>query len=151
MLSFKPASADQYDGLFRLMQADAGDYLQQSLTLTHMTWEEFARLFRTVGSVFGIYQEDCLAGFYWMEERGKILHLHCLVLKAEFRGKGIGTAVLQMLAGDFQGRMDAIELGVHQSNEGAIRLYRRHGFEVVTELEDLGYYVMQKSLAATPA
>jgi len=56
--------------------------------------------------------------------------------------------VLQMLMATYQSQMDAIELGVHQSNGGAIKLYTRLGFEVMETLDDLGYAIMRKSLAA---
>ena len=150
MLDYKPATGDQYDALFQLMRSDAADYLQQTLELMKMTWEQFAELFRSVGKVTGIYQDGCLAGFYWIEEREKILHLHGLILDSRFQGKGIGTQVLKMLITRCQDQMDAIELGVHQSNEGAIRLYRRLGFEVVIVRDDLGYYIMQKALTIHP-
>ncbi len=148
MLVYKQADANQYDELLQLMAVDSADYLQHSLELMKMTGDEFGKLFRTVGQCYVIYQDDCLAGFYWIEERGKTLHLHALILKREFQGEGIGTQVLQMLAEQFQVRADAIELGVHQSNECAKRLYHRLGFEVVKFREDLGYYIMQKHLTA---
>jgi len=151
MLSYKPATADQYEELLQLMAVDSAEYLQQSLELMKMTWEEFGQLFRTVGHCYTIYQDDRLAGFYWIEEREKILHLHALILKREFQGQGIGTQVLQMLAEQFRVRVDAIELGVHQSNEGAKRLYQRLGFEVIKFREDLGYYIMQKPLTTEAA
>jgi hypothetical protein len=50
------------------MRAGTGDYLFHSLVLMQITWEQFARLFRTVGQVFGIYQEKQLVGFYWIED-----------------------------------------------------------------------------------
>ncbi len=143
---FEPATDDQYGELFQLMREDAGDYLSQSLALMKISWEQFAQLFRTVGQVFTINQDGCLAGIYWIEERAPVLHLHGLILKVAFQGIGIGTAVLKMLTAQYQSKLDAIELGVHRSNEGAIRLYKRLGFEVVEILDDLGYAIMRKSL-----
>lgn len=143
---YKPAEDDQYPELLQLMREDAADYLQQSLELMQYTWDQFARLFRTVGKVYSIYQDSRLAGFYWTEERERTLHLHGLILKSGFQGQGIGTAVICMLADTCRGRMDAIELGVHQSNERAKKLYERLGFEVIKFRKDMGYYIMQKPL-----
>jgi ribosomal protein S18 acetylase RimI-like enzyme len=42
--------------------------------------------------------------------------------------------------------MEAIELGVHRSNPRAIALYERAGFQTVKVLEELGFYIMQRSL-----
>lgn len=150
MLTYQPARSDQYDELFQLMAMDATDYLQDSLRLMQMTQAQFAEIFRTVGNVFAIDQDGSLAGFYWIEERGQIVHLHALILKAAFQGQGIGTQALKMLIELYQGRMDAIELGVHQSNERARKLYQRLGFEDVKFLDDLGYYIMQKRLQKSP-
>ena len=94
--------------------------------------------------------DDCLAGFYWIEERGKTLHLHGLILKAAFQGKGIGTAVIRMLVESYQGQVKAIELGVHQSNARAKKLYERLGFEVVKYRHDLGYFIMQRPILPLP-
>lgn len=150
MLVYREANTDQYDELLQLVAVDSADYLQQSLELMKITWDEFGQFFRTVGQRYTIYQDNCLAGFYWIEEREKTLHLHALILKREFQGQGIGTQVLQMLAEQFRVKLDAIELGVHQSNAGAKRLYERLGFEGIKFREDLGYYIMQKSLTREP-
>ncbi|HTX79834.1 MAG TPA: GNAT family N-acetyltransferase [Longilinea sp.] len=148
MITYQPVANKQYDELLQLMREDAADYLQQSLDLMRITREEFGQLFRTIGQVDGIYQDEQLAGFYWIEERPPVLHLHALILKPTFQGKGIGTIVLQMLIATYGGRMQAIELGVHQSNPRAKKLYGRLGFVVIDFKEDLGYFIMQRPLAA---
>lgn len=147
MLSYLPARADQYEELLPLMETDAANYLHDTLSLMQMSRAQFAHLFRTVGEVFTIHQDGQLAGFYWIEERGEVLHLHGLILKASFQGQGIGTQVLQMLLDHYRDRVKAIELGVHQSNERAHKLYQRLGFEEVKFREEVGYYIMQKPLA----
>jgi len=146
MLTFKPAMDEQYDEFFQLMQKEAADYLQHTMELMQITPEQARHLFGHVGQVYGIYQGDQLAGFYWIEERDEILHLHSLVLREEFQGRGIGTQVLEMLERDYRSRMTAIELGVHQSNARAKLLYERLGYQTVKYLPELGFYIMQKSL-----
>ena len=42
--------------------------------------------------------------------------------------------------------MDKIELGVYQSNTGAIRFYEKMGFQITRSLSDLPFYIMQKPL-----
>ncbi len=148
MLTYKPAIYEQYDEFWQLMLKEAADYLERTMELMQMTLEEAQHLFKTVGQVCGIYQEDALAGFYWIEERDTVLHLHGLVLASEFQGKGIGTQVLTMLASTYSGKMETIELGVHESNVGARRLYERLGYQVVEYMDDLGFYIMQRSLVA---
>ena len=81
-----------------------------------MSMDEFNHLLRTVGTLCAIYDKQ-LAGFYWIEERENVLHLHALLLKRQFQGKGIGTQTLNMLVSKYMGTMRTIELGVHESNE----------------------------------
>jgi ribosomal protein S18 acetylase RimI-like enzyme len=113
-----------------------------------MTWDEYAQIFRTRGEVRAIYQDADLAGFYWVEERGDTLHLHGLILKAKFQGQGIGTSVLTMLAESYASKMNIIELGVYQANTGAIKLYEKMGYKIIRSLDDLHFYIMQKSLTS---
>ncbi len=94
-----------------------------------------------------IYDGKQLAGFYWIEERENVLHLHALLLKRQFQGKGIGTQTLNMLVSKYMGTMRTIELGVHESNEGAIRVYERNGFKTVKQLDELKFRIMQKTLS----
>ena len=129
MLTYEPARMEQYEEFLQLMWSEVKDYLERTIELMQMTWEEFARLFKTQGQVEGIYQDGQLAGFYWIEERGQVLHLHGLIVKEQFRGQGIGTQVLEMLATRYKTSMTTIELGVQRSNEHARRLYERLGLD----------------------
>jgi ribosomal protein S18 acetylase RimI-like enzyme len=147
MLTYKPAQVEQYEEFLQLMRNEVEDYVERTMELMQMTWEEYTRLFKTLGQVYGVYQGGQLAGFYWIEERERVLHLHGLILKEPFRGQGIGTQVLDMLATRYRTGMTSIELGVHESNQKARRLYERLGFETMRTLDDLGFLVMQKRLA----
>jgi len=53
-----------------------------------------------------------------------------------------------MLSSEYDSRMKFIELGVHESNERAIRMYERNGFSTVKRLDDLKFRIMQKPLSA---
>ncbi len=145
-LTFELARPEDYDELMALQRRQTAGYLARTLDLMGMTWQEYADRFRTVGQVYRIYRAGQLAGFYWIEERESILHLHGLILANAFQGQGIGSRVLHKLEADYGQRMAAIELGVHQSNTRAIALYERFGYRTVRTLEDLGFLVMQKEL-----
>ncbi|OGN99111.1 MAG: hypothetical protein A2Z71_11010 [Chloroflexi bacterium RBG_13_50_21] len=146
MLKFKSANAEQYDVFLQLMWDDGQEYWADTMRIMQLTWEEYAQIFRTRGEVSAIYQDENLAGFYWIEERVDTLHLHGLILKNEFQGRGIGTAILSILAERYTNKMDKIELGVYQSNTGAIRFYEKMGFQITRSLSDLPFYIMQKPL-----
>ena len=147
MVTCEAARPEQYEEFMNLMQDEANDYLQSTLELMQMTQEEFNHLFRTVGQVYGIYEDGQLVGFYWIEEREKVLHLHALIIKSQFQGRGIGTRILGMLALEYKETMSCIELGVHESNDRAIRMYERQGFTTVKQLHDLNFHIMQKQLS----
>ncbi|MBE0682001.1 MAG: GNAT family N-acetyltransferase [Anaerolineales bacterium] len=146
MLTYKPATSEQYDEFFQLMLDEAADYLERTMELMQMNLEQGKQLFKTVGKVYGVYQNDGLAGFYWIEERDRILHLHGIVLRGDFQRKGIGTEVLTMLETEYRFHMESIELGVHQSNERVKMLYEKLGYRTVNYRAELGFYIMQKHL-----
>jgi ribosomal protein S18 acetylase RimI-like enzyme len=148
MLKFTAATPEQYDQFLQMMWEDGQEFLQNAMRVMQMTWDEYAQIFKTRGVVRAIDQDADLAGFYWVEERENTLHLHGLILKAKFQGQGIGTSVLTMLADSYTGKMDTIELGVDQSNSGAIRLYEKMGYKITRSLDDLHFYIMQKSLTS---
>ena len=122
------------------------DYLETLLTSMEMSIEQFSEILRSVGQVYSILEDDHVAGFYWIEERGRELHLHGLVLKTECQGRRIGTQTLETLEEQYEESIDLIELGVHQATHRAIQLYEKLGYKIAASLDDLGFYVMQKDL-----
>ena len=146
MLTFAFTTPDQSDEFLQMMWEDGQAYLENTMRVIQMSWEQYGHIFRTRGEVKAIYQEANLAGFYWIEERDDTLHLHGLILKPEFQGQGIGTAILTMLADRYSGKLDKIELGVYQENTGAIRLYQKMGYVITKSLDDLDFFIMQKPL-----
>lgn len=143
-LAFEPLRAENHTDLYRLMESQ--EYLGAALERMGMSREQFRASMHATGEIQAIMEDGRLAGFQWVELRGRILHLHGLVLEGSSQGQGIGTRVITALVQSYQGVADAIELGVHCSNPGAIRLYERLGFETVRFLDDLGFYIMQKPL-----
>ncbi len=150
MLAFKPAEPAQYDEFFAILRRNSAGYLDGVLEQMQTTWDEFARQFRAVGEVSGVYQDGTLAGFCWIEERQETLHLHGLFILEAFQGQGLGSAVIRRLQEQYRGRMSAIELGVHQSNVKAKAIYERLGFHVVQQREDVGFFIMQMPLKHLP-
>ena len=146
MLAFAPATPEQYAEFLQMMRDDGQDYMEITLCVMQMTWEQYGQLFRTRGDVLAINQGADLVGFYRIEQRGDILHLHGLILKPKFQAQGIGTTVLTMLEKQYVGKVDKIELGVYQENVGAKRLYEKMGFTIIKTLTDLPFHIIQKSL-----
>jgi ribosomal protein S18 acetylase RimI-like enzyme len=143
MLTYKEVNGEEVVEFLELLREDARDYLDQTIALMGETWEHFLQIAQQVGKVYGVSLDGQTAGYYWIEERGKELHLHGILVKAAFRGQGIGTRILEKLRTDYAGKMEVIELGVHDSNIRAIALYERMGFVTVRRVEEVGFKVMQ--------
>jgi len=146
-LTFQLAQDEQIDEFLELMRHEAADYLHPTLDKLGWSWEEFAQRVRGIGRVYCVYLGSEKVGCFWIEERGRIVHLHGIVVAQAYQGRGIGTSVLNHLIEQYSGRMDAIELGVHASNTRAKALYERLGFEVVRYLPEEGFYILQRALA----
>ncbi|HEX6303662.1 MAG TPA: GNAT family N-acetyltransferase [Anaerolineales bacterium] len=147
MVTYKRAREFEYTGFLQLMRQTTGTDYELVLNLMGMDWEGFAHRFRTTGQVYGIYENDDLAGFYWVEMREDTLHLHGLIVSGEFQRKGIGTEVLHKIESEYGDLVSRIELGVDQANTRAKALYERLGYHVVKTLDDVDFCVMQKVLA----
>jgi ribosomal protein S18 acetylase RimI-like enzyme len=146
-LEFQAASEEQADQFLELLRHEAAGYLERTMELMQLSVEQMRHLIQTVGRVYAISIEGQLAGFYWIEEREKILHLHGIALLSGFQGQGIGTRVLNWLAEQFSGRVEAIELGVHESNSRAKALYERLGFRTIRVIRELKFSVLRKDLS----
>ena len=146
MITCQPATDSQYQEFLGLMLDHMADYLKSLMMLMEITLEQFSEILGSVGQVYSIQMDDQVSGFYWIEERGRELHLHGLILKTEYQGRGIGTQTLKALEEKYKDSMDFIELGVHKTNQKAIELYKKLGYQMVTSLDDLGFLILQKDL-----
>lgn len=71
------------------------------------------------------------AGYYALERQEDCWELDDFYILPEFRGKGIGSAVLESICGSTDGR---IILYVFTKNTGAIKLYERFGFQTAKRI-----------------
>jgi ribosomal-protein-alanine N-acetyltransferase len=73
-----------------------------------------------------------IAGFIVARLIADELHVNNVAVRSEFRGKGLGSALLQTSLGQARQRNARIaQLEVRAANEAAQKLYRGCGFEVV--------------------
>lgn len=76
--------------------------------------------------------EFALAGFIVARTIADELHVNNVAVRHEFRGRGIGSGLLQTSLDEGRKRNAKIaQLEVRAGNEAAQQLYRRCGFEVV--------------------
>ena len=146
MLTCQLATPEQRKQFLPILRAEMSDYLERTFQLMGMTWNQFVELYYSTGQVFVVFQNSELAGYYWIEVKAEILHLHGIVILPGFRGIGIGTSVLRNLAEEYASRVRAIELGVQDDNLQAKSLYEREGFKIIKSLSDLKFTIMQKPL-----
>ena len=144
MMTYEIATENQYGEFLNLMLEHMEEYLETLMKLMGLSINEFEHLLRTIGQVYCVKYHGEVAGFYWLEERGREIHLHGIILKEVYQGKGIGTRLFEQLEKKYQKEKQLIELGVHRSNEGAIRFYEKLGYIIEVTKEDLGFHIMRK-------
>lgn len=71
------------------------------------------------------------AGYFYFHSAGDEMELDDLYILPQYRNMGIGTQILQKCISEAD---KDIFLYVFVKNEGAIRLYKRHGFTVTEEV-----------------
>lgn len=151
MLTYTRPDIAELDCLFDLMRNEASEYLKDSLWLIGLTTSAFRAKFKTVGEVVELYCEGEPAGFYWVEKRDDILHLHGIVLRREFQGRGLGREAMLWIEREHGLDTAAIELGVYRDNGPAKRLYDSLGYVIVDRLDDIHFDIMRKTLTHDPA
>ena len=142
-MELRPASVDERTRLFDLIRADAATYLGSGLDLIGFTWEELAQAMGTVGWTAAATVDDRVVALLWLELRNEVLHVHAIVVVPEWRRLGIGPRVLRRLAEEHRGDARVVELGVHDSNGAARRMYDALGFEVVAVRPEAGFSVLR--------
>jgi ribosomal protein S18 acetylase RimI-like enzyme len=147
VLTYCRPNIEQLDHLFNLMCDETSEYLKDSLWLIGLTTSAFRAKFKSVGEVVEIFADGEPAGFYWIEKRGDILHLHGIILRREFQGRGLGHEAMQRIEDEHGLRIAAIELGVYRDNTAARRLYERLGYVVFKRRDDVHFDIMRKTLA----
>ena len=146
MIETRAATPDERDELLRLIRGHLGADFESLQGPTGLSWPEFEALYRTRGEVRAIRKDGSVVGYYWIERRGKELHLHAIYVFPPHRDKGVAAAAIGALEREFETQVDAIELGVEETNKKARSLYERLGFQVEGRLVDLGFLLLRKRL-----
>lgn len=77
------------------------------------------------GRVIGWCDVERVAPGGPLDHRG----LLAIAIRREFRGKGVGTALMEATLDACRRRFEIVELDVNSNNKQAIRLYKRFGFK----------------------
>ena len=146
VVTFRTVTPAERPDLLALMRAELAERLERTLVLMGITWPQFEALVAARGEVRTIEVGGTVAGYVWIERRGRDLHLHAIIVLASRRGRGVGSAALRALESEFAGHLDTIEVGVEASNARVRTWYHRQGYRVTGMLPELGFEVMRKAL-----
>ncbi len=147
MVRFDPVEhQSDYDDLMYLMRKDSSSYMNDTLNKIESSWEKLYAMVQSVGTVYRVIKDEQITGYLWIEERGRVVHIHGLVMKDAYKSKGIATEALTYLEHTYRETKDALELGVHESNIPAKSLYEKLGYETVRRIDQIGFLIMQLNL-----
>ena len=93
-----------------------------------------------IGEYQRVLMDGSLAGYVHFHPDGERMELDDLYVLPEYRGQGIGTAVVEKCCAE---TVKPVYLYVFRRNEGAVRLYQRLGFKIVQEVGG-SRYIMQR-------
>lgn len=105
----------------------------------------------SLGDLFVAVEDNSIAGmigFYANDLTNYKAYLSIIVVDSSFQGQGIGQKLLDLMFEICNSRgMKSISLNVVAKNEGAIKFYRRNGFEIAGKGLDSNRVTMTKYFA----
>ena len=82
-----------------------------------------------------------MIGYYCNDTQRKIAYINAVVVKPNFRGMGIGIAMIKKVIADCSARgLKSIKLEVDKRNRGAIHIYTKLGFQKIDETSNNSFY-----------
>lgn len=141
-LEFKKAQAEDVDAIFRLCKENIDKYEDiDSIPYDDVINWVRRKINKCISEYTRIYKDGTLCGFYRFHPDNDEYELDDFYLFEEYRGQGIGSAVLEKCLSKAD---KTVYLYVFKRNDGAVRLYKKFGFEV---REDLGLrYIMERRI-----
>lgn len=140
----KANSNKHYDLSFKLMLDLTSSYIYKVLKMMDISLDEFKYMMMTLGDVYILNDHHQYVGFYWIETRDDRLHIHAICIESMYQNQGYGKYLMNDIFEHTKKDITMIELGVETNNKIAIGWYKKLGFNIERELEDLGFYIMTK-------
>ena len=143
-LEFKKAEPEDAENIYCLFKETVDKYEDiSSIPYEYdeiMNWAR-RKINKFIGEYARIYKDGALCGYYRFHLDKDEYEFDDFYLFETYRGQGIGSAVLEKCLNEAD---KPVYLYVFKQNEGAVRLYKKFGFEV---REDLGTrYIMERRL-----
>jgi ribosomal protein S18 acetylase RimI-like enzyme len=139
--SLMPAKLGDCELMFRLQKLDGAEINTQDVEQI-VRLEEYRKIF-VPEEIEVVYHGDVPVGRLRVV-RGDELYVGGMQILPEYRGKGIGTAILESLIEEAGKSAKPIRLEVFHENLQALSLYEKVGFKIVDENEQ------QKIMIYTP-
>lgn len=142
LLEFKKAQAEDAETIFRLCKENIDKYEDiDSIPYDEVNAWVRRKIDKSISEYTRIYKDGTLCGYYRFHPDNGEYELDDFYLFEGYRGQGIGSAVLEKCLFEAD---KPVYLYVFKRNNGAVRLYKKFGFEV---REDLGTrYIMERRL-----
>ncbi len=140
-LNYERASGADVEAIFALSKALIDQYEDmESIDYDKVLQWVRRKIDAQIGEYQRVLMDGDLAGYVHFHPDGERMELDDLYILPEYRGRGIGTAVVEKCCAKME---KPVYLYVFRRNEGAVRLYRRLGFEIVQEVGS-SRYIMQR-------
>lgn len=133
-LTYSPASPDDVPVIFAFAEELIRQYEDpQAIDLGFALQWTRRKIEKHIAEFSRVYYNGEKAGFFRFVPCEGGMELDDLYILPQFRGRGIGTGVVKRCIS----QADApIELYVFTQNTGALRLYRRLGFEITQQVSE---------------
>ena len=132
-LEYKKAQAEDAEAILRLCKENIDKYEDiSSIPYDDVIAWVRRKITKCILEYTRIYKDGALCGYYRFHPDNGEYELDDFYLFEEYRRQGIGSAVLEKCLFEAD---KPVYLYVFKQNEGAVRLYKKFGFEV---REDLG-------------
>ena len=131
-LSYEPASFEDIPVIFA-MAKDLIDSYEDTATIEYdkvIGWV-LNKVSQNITDYQCVVMDGVKTGYFRLSPEDGQIELDDLYILPEYRGRGIGTSVLERCISETQ---TPLFLYVFKRNQGAIRLYRRMGFYVSEEV-----------------
>jgi len=140
-LNYERASGADVEAIFALSKALIDQYEDvESIDYDKVLQWVRRKIEAQIGEYQRVLMDGSLAGYVHFHPDGERMELDDLYILPEYRGQGIGTAVVEKCCEE---TVKPVYLYVFRRNEGAVRLYKRLGFEIVQEVGS-SRYIMQR-------
>lgn len=87
------------------------------------------------GKIFYVTEEHKIMGGCWLTTDKRRLYLHHFAIAKDFQNRGYGKLLLQRVLDYAQSINLSIKLEVHSQNYQAISLYKKYGFDLLSDYQ----------------